>query len=255
MGVWYTPLNYLRALADSTIDAGANIFTHTEVQNVQKENGTYILTTQHAQIQARMIIIATNGYTAENIPEWSKGRFLPAVSSILVTRPITPEEQQKQGWTTHHMTYDTCTLLHYFRLLPDGRMMFGGRGANSVNPTEERAFAPELRRQFDERFPEWADIETEYQWSGFIGLNRKKSQFLGSIDTEQTSLASLAYHGSGIAMASWSGKMLAQLILGQKSMSDVPRLFSDPSQKFPFDFLRPQYLKLAYAYYLQTDKR
>ena len=47
----------------------------------------------------------------------------------------------------------------------------------------------------------------------------------------------------------------AQLILGEKNMSDIPRLYSDPAQKFPFDFLRPQYLKLAYAYYRQTDKR
>ncbi len=222
------PLNYLRALADATIDAGATVSPYTEIQSVDRENGCYVLTTKDIQITAKKIIIATNGYTAENIPKWSKGRILPAVSSILVTRPITPDEQNAQGWTTHHITYDTRTLLHYFRLLPDGRMMFGGRGANSGNPVDQKAFYPELRRQFDEIFPEWENVETDYQWSGFIGLNRKKSQFLGPIDTDETAYASLAYHGSGIAMGSWSGKTIAQLILGEKNMSDIPRLYSDP---------------------------
>ncbi|MBE9476021.1 MAG: FAD-binding oxidoreductase [Proteobacteria bacterium] len=249
------PLNYLHALADSTIDAGATLSPETAIQSVTRQNGHYILTAKNSIITAKKIIIATNGYTAETIPSWSKGRILPAVSSILVTRPITQSEQAAQGWTTHHMSYDTRTLLHYFRLLPDGRMMFGGRGATSGDLTKQHAFFPELRRQFDEIFPAWAKIETDYQWSGFIGLNRKKALFLGPIDTDQTAWASLAYHGSGVAMASWGGKAIAQLLLGQKTLAQLPRLYTDPSHKFPFDFLRPQYLKLAYAYYRQTDKR
>jgi glycine/D-amino acid oxidase-like deaminating enzyme len=185
------PLNSLRALADATIEAGATVSPYTEIQSVDRVNGSYALKTKDIQITAKKIIIATNGYTAENIPKWSKGRILPAVSSILVTRPITPEEQNAQGWTTHHMTYDTRTLLHYFRLLPDNRMMFGGRGANSGNPVDQEAFYPELRRQFVEIFPEWETVETDYQWSGFIGLNRKKSQFLGPIDADKTAAAKI----------------------------------------------------------------
>jgi glycine/D-amino acid oxidase-like deaminating enzyme len=249
------PLNYLRALADSTIDAGASLSPQTEIQSVTRNNGLYILTAPNAEIRAKKIVIATNGYTAESIPMWSKGRLLPATSSILVTRPITPAEQAAQGWTTHHMTYDTRTLLHYFRLLPDGRMMFGGRGANSGNAAEQQAFFPELRRQFEDIFPEWTHIETDYQWSGFICLNRKKAQYLGPIDSDETAWASLAYHGSGVAMASWSGKTIAKLILGQTTLAELPRIYTAPAHRFPLASLRPQYLKLAYAYYRQTDKR
>ncbi len=249
------PLNYLRALADATIDAGATLSPNTEIHQVSRENGDYILTTNNISIRAKKIIIATNGYTSENIPTWSKGRLLPAVSSILVTRPIRRKEQQAQGWTTHHMTYDSRTLLHYFRLLPDGRMMFGGRGANTGDQAEQNAFFTELRQQFDDIFPEWKAIETAYQWSGFIGLNRKKALFIGPIDNDQTAWASLAYHGSGVAMASWSGNKLAELILGRKTIDQLPRLYTDPTNRFPFDFLRPQYLKLAYAYYRLKDKR
>ena len=249
------PLNYLRALADETIDAGATVTPFTEVTNISNENGEYILSTEDIQIRAKKILIATNGYTSENIPQWSKGRVMPILSSILVTRPITKEEQECQGWTTHHMTYDTRKLLHYFRLLPDGRMMFGGRGASGGELNKEKAYLPELRREFLQIFPEWESVETDYYWSGFVGLNYKKSQFIGPIDTDQTIWASLAYHGSGVAMASWSGKAIAEMILGQKKQSDIPKLYSSPTPKFPFASLRQHYLKLAYAYYRQKDKR
>ncbi len=249
------PLNYVRALADSAFDAGATLSPQTEIQSVTHENGHYILSAPNTVIRAKKLVIATNGYTAESIPDWSKGRLLPVASSILVTRPITADEQVKQGWTTHHMTYDTRTLLHYFRLLPDGRMMFGGRGAINDSPAERETFFAALRRQFEDIFPEWKGIETDYQWSGFVCLNRKKSQFLGPIDSDETAWASLAYHGSGVAMASWSGKTIAKLILGQTTLADLPRLYTDPTHRFPLAFLRPQYLKLAYAYYRQTDKR
>ncbi len=249
------PLNYLHALADATHEAEATLSPQTEIQSITHENGRYVLSAQNVKINAKKIIVATNGYTSETVPNWCKGRILPAVSSILVTRPITASEQAAQGWTTHHMTYDTRTLLHYFRLLPNGRMMFGGRGATSGDLAKQRAFFPELRRQFDEIFPKWANIETDYQWSGFIGLNRKKALFIGPIDSDQTAWASLAYHGSGVAMATWGGKTLAELILGRKTLDQLPRLYTDQTHKFPFDFMRPQYLKLAYAYYRQTDKR
>ena len=249
------PLNYLRALADSTIDAGATLSQQTEIQSVTHENGQYILSGPNTKICAKKLVIATNGYTAESIPGWSKGRLLPVASNILVTRPITADEQARQGWTTYNMTYDTRTLLHYFRLLPDGRMMFGGRGAINDNLAKRQNFFTELRRQFDDIFPDWANIGTDYQWSGFVCLNRKKSQFLGPIDSDGTAWASLAYHGSVVAMASWSGKTIAKLVLGQTTLADLPRLYTDPTNRFPFAFLRSQYLKLAYAYYQQTDKR
>jgi glycine/D-amino acid oxidase-like deaminating enzyme len=249
------PLNYLRALADTAINTGAIVSPHTEIIQIVKQDGKYILSSEHIEITAKKIIIATNGYTSETIPKWAKARVMPILSSILVTRPITKAEQERQGWTTHHMSYDTRTLLHYFRLLPDGRMMFGGRGASNTNPAYEKAFEPELRRQFLEIFPEWHNVETDYYWSGCIGLNTKKSQFIGPIDSDHSAWASLAYHGSGVAMASWSGKAIAQMVLGQKKPNDIPKLYSSPSPRFPFPALRPQYLKLAYAYYRYKDKR
>ena len=57
-----------------------------------------------------------------------KGRLLPALSSIIVTRPLTEAERQSVNWMTYRKIWDTRNLLFYYRLLPDNRILFGARG-------------------------------------------------------------------------------------------------------------------------------
>src|SRR3546814_15385321 len=55
-------------------------------------------------------------------------------SFILATEPLTPS-QRDAVLPTRRMVYDTRNLLSYWRLAPDGRMVFGGRkglGATTV---------------------------------------------------------------------------------------------------------------------------
>ena len=54
--------------------------------------------------------------------------LLPVQSSVIVTRPITDQEQTAQGWTSAQMAYDSRFLLHYFRMMPNNRFLFGMRG-------------------------------------------------------------------------------------------------------------------------------
>ena len=74
------------------------------------------------------VIVGTNGYSAEDLPPWFAARYMPTQSSVIVTRPLTEAELAAQGWTSHQASYDTRHLLHYFRLMPDSRMLFGVRG-------------------------------------------------------------------------------------------------------------------------------
>ena len=54
-----------------------------------------------------------------NAPIWPVKRM---------TRPLGQEEIKAQGWSTTDLCFDSRKLLHYVRLLPDDRFMFGGRG-------------------------------------------------------------------------------------------------------------------------------
>ncbi len=59
-----------------------------------------MLTTEHGgTLTARIVLVATNGFTPEEVSRRHAGRILPVLSSILVTRPLTVEERQRAGWT------------------------------------------------------------------------------------------------------------------------------------------------------------
>src|SRR3546814_16538138 len=97
---------------------------------------------------------------------------MPAQSSIIVTRPLSPAERAAQGWTSTVMCADTRRLLHYFRLLPDGRFLWGGRGGISGSPAAARRAQRHLRRSFERHFPAWRHVETEYFWRGPVCLTQ-----------------------------------------------------------------------------------
>jgi hypothetical protein len=47
-----------------------------------------------------------------------------------------------QGWTSPLMAFDSRKLLHYFRLLPNGRFLFGGRGGTDASDEGSKPTGP-----------------------------------------------------------------------------------------------------------------
>ena len=108
------PKKYLFGLAHAARSAGADLFQQSAVQTIRKTQTGFEVQTQVGKVQAANVLICTNGYSSEDIPPWLAGRYMPAQSSVLVTRPLSDTELQAQGWTTDQMCYDTRHLLHYF---------------------------------------------------------------------------------------------------------------------------------------------
>ena len=162
-------------------------------------------------LKARHVIIATNGYTPEDVSPCHRGRIMPALSSILVTRPLTEAERQAQGWTSPLMAYDSRKLLHYFRLLPNGRFLFGGRGGTDASNAGGEAYRDVLTAAFHDLFPAWRNVEITHYWRGFVCLAYDLVPYVAPSTTNKTVWTAIAYHGNGVAMGSWSGRAVARL--------------------------------------------
>lgn len=249
------PLKYCRGLARAAIDAGVAIYGASPVTAWRQQAGQHVLHTRHGNVQARKVLLATNGYSDEALPAWIKGRLLPALSRIIVTRPMSDTELAAQGWTSHVMAADTRNLLHYFRLLPDKRMMFGGRGGLDASPAGLARSSKTLRATFDAFFPAWRKVETEFSWSGFVCLASGLTPYLGPIETMDDAWAALAYHGNGVAMASYSGAMAADVMAGAAGYEEcVPAVMRAPLKRFPLSIARLTALRAAYAAFTVKDE-
>ncbi|WP_417713431.1 NAD(P)/FAD-dependent oxidoreductase [Pseudophaeobacter arcticus] len=246
VGFGLNPRKYLFGIARAAGNAGARLFQNSPVTNLTSGSGDHVLTTPGGQVRAKQVIIATNGYSWDGLPKWLSGRYLPAQSSVMVTRPLREDELQAQGWFSDQMAYDTRNLLHYFRLMPDRRFLFGMRGGLFSSPRAEAAIRRLLRSHFEKLFPAWRSVEGTHFWSGMVCMSRNLVPFVGPIPDTPGMFAGLCYHGNGVAMGSYAGRLLADLAQGQEP--DLP--YSPIMQgmaRFPFGPARRIVMPPAYA--------
>jgi len=254
IGFALNPRKYALGLARAAQKAGANIHGHSAVTSVEPRNDGYLLRTTGGTLQAKRLILATNGYSADNLPHWMASRYMPTQSCVLVTRPLTDQELSDQGWTSLQMCHDTRHLLHYFRLMPDNRMLFGMRSGLAHTKMAEAAAQNRIRASFDTMFPAWRDVETPYFWSGLICLSRDLLPYAGPIPGMEGAFAGFAYHGNGVALGSYTGRLLAELAQGKTPSGPWPAALRHTPRRFPFGRLRRALMRPAYLHYAWADR-
>ncbi|MCK8482727.1 FAD-binding oxidoreductase [Aliiroseovarius sp. S2029] len=250
LGFALNPGKYVGGLAKAATRAGATIHAHSPVTRIVRTPSGYTLNTRLGRITADRLILATNGYGTDGLPDWMTGRYLPLQSNILVTRPLTGDEIAAQGWSSDLMAYDSRNLLHYFRLLPDRRFLFGARGNIRASAPGQDAMRARMRRDLAALFPAWANIETPHFWSGLVSLSPDLMPYAGPIGDWENAWAGMNYHGNGVAMATWVGARLADMALGRQQALPV---HTRPLPRFPLAGIRRSYLYPAVLGYRLMD--
>ncbi|WP_299826053.1 FAD-binding oxidoreductase [uncultured Roseobacter sp.] len=253
IGFGLNPLKYLTSLAAAAVASGVRIYHHSPVRQLQSSARHYQLETDFGCVTARHVIVATNGYASEHLPKEIAGRYMPGQSNVLVTRPLSDAEIAEQGWHSDQMSYDTRHLLHYFRLMPNRRFLFGMRGGLMTGPAAENRARHRIRRDFARLFPAWAQVEATHMWSGMVCLARNRLPFVGELRSESGLWAGMCYHGNGIAMGTLSGSILADRILGEEP-EIYPVAMRTPLARFPFGRARRVIMPPAYAGLMLSDR-
>ena len=246
IGFALNPRRYLDGLLAEVCRTGAAVHADSAAQGIDRDGAGWAVTTAGGKVRAGAVLIATNGYSSEHVPAWMAARYMPTQSTVLVTRPITDEEQRAQGWTTRQMCYDSRNLVHYFRLMPDGRMLFGMRGGIFSSARAEARSRAAVRRHFRAMFPAWAGVEIEHEWSGMVCLSPKRLPYAGPIPGQPGLFAAYAYHGNGVSMGSYLGRMIGNLIAGGDARAIPEAVRADP-QRFPFGRFRRILMPPLYA--------
>ena len=246
LGFALNPMKYVLGLAHAASQAGVRIFGNSPVQNIT-QNGTFSLTTPNAQITSKRLIIATNGYSSDDVPDWLRARYLPTQSNVIVTRPMTDDELAAQGWISHQMSYDDRFFLHYFRLMPNKQMLFGMRGGLMSSSHADARMYREIRKHFERMFPAWSKVETPFSWQGLLSVSPDLTPYAGPIPGMPGAFTALSYHGNGVAMASYAGSILADLAQGRAPKTVYPKIMRTPPKRFPLGKFRRAGLWPLYA--------
>ncbi|MGB8988317.1 MAG: FAD-binding oxidoreductase [Candidatus Sulfotelmatobacter sp.] len=210
------PARYVAGLAGSAIKAGAEIFEHTRVQRIERSTregeAGWSVSTSRGKIWAREIFVGTSGYTGKATPALQK-KIIP-IGSFIITTEILPEALAHELSPRDRMIYDSKNYLYYYRLTPDRRLLFGGRAAFfPENDQTVRRSAEILRCGMIDVYPQLRDTKIEYVWGGTLDFAFDIMPHAGQIDGMYYAVG---YAGHGVAMATYQGQKMAELIAGDK---------------------------------------
>lgn len=246
IGFALNPRKYHAGLADAAARAGADLRSGSPVTGLRREGSVWVLETPQGRLRARRVVLATNGYSSEDLPDWLRARYLPVQSSVIVTRPLTETERAAQGWTSGQMAYDSRFLLHYFRLMPDGRFLFGMRGGLRASPRAQAAVSRKIRADFAKAFPAWRDVEITHEWSGLVCLMAGLTPFVGEVPDHPGLYAAIGFHGNGVAMGTYAGQLVAAVVRDATPEGPYPAVMQDRPGRFPLGRFRRALLAPAY---------
>lgn len=252
------PLRYLHGLAAAAEARGAVLHPRSEVIRWTKSGRDHVLVTPGGTLKARSVILATNGFMPEHLHPALRGRSLPMISAIVVTRPLSGEELAAHRWQTANPAITSRRILNYYRLLPDRRFLFGGRGHSSGNASEAAGTFGKLARRMGSLWPHWREVPIEYRWHGLICITRRLTPSVGRLDEDPTVFFAWGFHGNGVNTATWSGGQLAEWLAGPVSRKEgapasLPLVYRGISPRFPAASLRLRYLRARLALFRIQD--
>jgi len=246
------PARYVAGLGHAAIKAGAEILEQTRVEGVLRESSQgesgWKITTSRGTLWAREIFVGTSGYTSKATPALQR-KIIP-IGSFIVTTEVLPEALAHELSPRNRMIYDSKNYLYYYRLTPDRRMLFGGRAAFfPENDQTIRRSAEILRRGMVDVYPQLRDAKLEYVWGGTLDFAFDIMPHAGQIDGIYYALG---YAGHGVAMATYQGQKMADLIAGEKPENPFVGI---PFPGAPFGLYngKPWFLPFAGMWYKFLD--
>ncbi|MDO6719340.1 FAD-binding oxidoreductase [Psychrosphaera sp. 1_MG-2023] len=221
------PLKLVHAYAQKAQSLGIKIYTNSSVTQIQSDSN-HRVTTHSGSVTAGKLVMATNGYTPSKMASALQHKILPVLTSVIVTEPLTNVQREAANFKTRQVMMDTRELKYYYRLLPDNRILFGGRGAITGAHALDPKYANRLLHELKNSFPGLEKLNIDHNWHGWISVSLDQMPHIHK--TKNNVYYATGYCGSGVSFTALAGKQLADLIVGK----DINSPLSTELPHFPF---------------------
>ncbi len=240
------PLNYALGLAAAARQAGAELCENSHVTSI--EHGDHVMVkTPSGRVRARFVVIACNGYL-DGLDRQIAARVMPINNFIIATEPL-GDALACELIRNDYAVADSKFVVSYYRLSPDKRLLFGG--GESYGYRFPRDISGLVRKYLVQIYPQLKDVRVDYAWGGTLAITMNRLPFLSQLSDNVFTAA--GYSGHGVALATLSGKLLAEAVCGKRKRFDL--MAALPSPRFPGGMgLRQPLLALAMSYYALRDK-
>lgn len=198
----------IEALLHKVKEAGVRILNGLDITGFEPTNDGLQLTTENGYtFAARRLLICTNGFAKQLLPEED---VEPARAQVLVTAPI---PGLKLKGTFH---YDRG--YYYFRNIGDRILFGGGRNLDfKGETTTEHALTKRIQSKLDELLETMILPGTPYtvdvRWAGTMGVGAKKAPIVKKVSGNV--YCAVRMGGMGVALGSLTGEEAAEMLLAE----------------------------------------
>lgn len=238
------PLSYVRGLARAAQRAGARLHEGVTATALRRDGEGWRVATTKGEIRAHKVVVGPNGYADGLVPGLAQS-LICVQSALIATEPLAPELRDRIMPAGVCLS-ETRRLAFYVRQSPDGRLLFGGRGA--IGDAQNDAFFAALSAAMRRMFPEAGASQIAYRWSGQVAFTPDGMPRIH--EPEPGLLIGAGYNGRGVAMATRMGQWLAARALDGAE----PPLPITPIAPIPWLGLRRPAIQIGIAWAWLRDR-
>ncbi len=213
------PAKFVRGMKRAVESLGVEVYEHSRCTRIEP-GPEILLCTSSSSVRAKEIVMATNAYV--NPLGLHQYKVLPFYVYNIVTDPLTPAQMDEFAWPGRENIYGTKYLFWMARPTADNRLLFIENDALYFHDIhEDYSHRPrEYRSHYEtmvKLFPFMKGVRISHQWGGRIGLTVDFLPSVGRTGKHGNIYYSMGYNGHGLAFSQLAGKMLSELMAGDRS--------------------------------------
>ncbi len=236
------PARLVWGLAAAAQSCGVRVHEGTRVLAMADEGDAVRLDTASGRVRARRVVLGTNAFPSP-LP-LVRPFIVPVWDHVLATEPLTGQQRTALGWAGGEGVSDAGNQFHYYRLTPDGRVLWGGYDAlyyfgsdlsarRSRRPQTEQTLAQNFLRTF----PQLSGVRFSHVWAGAIDTCTRFSAFWaramgGKVASVQ------GYTGLGVGASRFGAAVALDLVDGRDTERTRLEMVRTKPLPFPPEPLR-----------------
>ncbi|MGH2470872.1 MAG: NAD(P)/FAD-dependent oxidoreductase [Candidatus Limnocylindria bacterium] len=197
----FHPVRYVRGLARAAVAAGARVHERTRVNAVSARE----VRSDRARVTAGAVVVCANAYSHNLVPL----RVRPVRGQMLATAPVGRRVFDRPAYANRGY--------RYWRQRADGSLLVGGWRDTAADEEvgEDERTTPRIQAQLDGFLRErCAEAKVTHRWAGTMGFSHDALPYVGQL--ENGVFVNAGFTGHGMAFATATGDLIADLIRGKK---------------------------------------
>lgn len=221
------PARLVRGLARAIEKRGGAIYERTEVLDYEGGARPRFITPA-GEVRAKTALVLAGESYLSRLSKLHRV-VLPVYSLITITEQLSEDQWLRIGWQNRESLASCNYTVDYLTRTADGRILFGSRGAPyrlgskiSDDQDQHAETHERIQRLTLEWFPILKGIKFTHSWGGPVGMPRDWMP-MTEFDLASKIATARGYTGQGVSTTNLTGRILAELISGNKTeLSSLP---------------------------------